>query len=281
MLQPAVHGKFTRRAAKKQVVANPEDIFNGLHHIPDLLEQLKKDAETRKKEHEDGMRRLEEAIANAKKIQRGPKGDKGDTPIVGVHFSDPKDVNELAIEERVYDRVSQKLRQPRDGKDAEVDYKKLARMVARRMPKTKDIMGKPHSIKDIITALKNLPEEERLTIDDLGDSEARIKKFWERYPKGYLHGGGDHVVAGSGVMITTNKSGQKVISAAGSAISIIVVSGTINDSNMNFSAATEPTLLCINGAFYTQTGGNITWTYSGGNITLSTPVGTNGSIFGI
>lgn len=63
--------------------------------------------------------------------------------------------------------------------------------------------------------------------------------------------------------------------------SIVGISGTINDINTTFTAASLPKLLNINGAFYQQTGGAITWTYSVGTITLSSAVGTGGSIYGI
>jgi len=68
---------------------------------------------------------------------------------------------------------------------------------------------------------------------------------------------------------------------SGGGLSIIAVTGTINDSNVTFTSATLPTLLNINGAFYQQTGGSITWSRTGTTITLSSAVGTGGSIFGI
>lgn len=67
----------------------------------------------------------------------------------------------------------------------------------------------------------------------------------------------------------------------GGGVGIITVTGTINDSNVSFTAGSQPTVLDINGAVYSPTGGAITWTYSSGSITLSSPVGTGGSIFGI
>ena len=63
--------------------------------------------------------------------------------------------------------------------------------------------------------------------------------------------------------------------------SLIVINGTIDDSNTSFTSTSQPTLLCFNGGLYQPTGGAITWTYSGGNLTTSSPVGTGGSIFGI
>lgn len=78
---------------------------------------------------------------------------------------------------------------------------------------------------------------------------------------------------------------EEMLHGAGKAtsggFSVIAVTGTINDSNVTFTATSQPTLLNINGAFYQKTGGAITWTYSGGAITLSSAVGTGGNIYGI
>lgn len=287
MFTPVVRGKRSIRPVGRSVrssLAEMAELYEPLGKALKDFEEMKK---KHQKEHEDALAALKTEGENirlqATKIQ---KGDKGDMPIAGVHFrmpKDGKDADEKAIEDRVSKRMVQQMRQPANGKDAIVDYKKLARMVARRMPKpkTSDVDFKAPTTAELVHTLKNLPKGERLTLDDLDGAEDKIKKFWERYPRGYLHGGGDSVAAGSGISITTNGAGQKVISAAGTAISIITVSGTINDSNVDFTANAEPTLLNINGSFYAQTGGNITWTYSGGDIVLSTPVGANGSIFGI
>lgn len=70
-------------------------------------------------------------------------------------------------------------------------------------------------------------------------------------------------------------------SVAPSGNNAIAATGTINDSNVSFGFATQPTLMIINGLAYLPTGGAITWSYSGGTATLSSPVGTGGSIFGV
>lgn len=107
-----------------------------------------------------------------------------------------------------------------------------------------------------------------------------IEQKMNKARKGWFGGGGggDQVRAGTGVTITTNNIGAKVIS---STLTPITITGTIDDSNTDFTAASEPTLLCINGAFYQQTGGAITWTYTSGAISTSAPVGDGGSIFGL
>lgn len=93
-----------------------------------------------------------------------------------------------------------------------------------------------------------------------------------------------NLVAGSGITLTHATSGQRndiTITAGGGALSEITISGTINDSNTAFTAPSEPTYLIINGAMYKKTGGAITWSYSAGNITLSSAVGQGGSIYGL
>ncbi len=96
-----------------------------------------------------------------------------------------------------------------------------------------------------------------------------------------LRGGGDTVVAGTGVTIVETVNGNKQISAVAVPLTIITITGAIDDSNVTFTAASEPLLLNINGAFYQKTGGAYTWTYVAGTITLNNPVGTSGTIFGI
>jgi len=61
----------------------------------------------------------------------------------------------------------------------------------------------------------------------------------------------------------------------------LTATGTINDTNLTFTFTEQPFALIINGAWYFQTGGAITWSYSSGTVTLSSAVGTGGTITGI
>ena len=67
----------------------------------------------------------------------------------------------------------------------------------------------------------------------------------------------------------------------GGGLTIITLTGTIDDSNVTFTAGSEPTQLVINGGIYKPAGGAITWTYVAGTIILSSPVGSGGSVYGI
>lgn len=54
-------------------------------------------------------------------------------------------------------------------------------------------------------------------------------------------------------------------------------SGTVNDSNVTFTVSNEPLYIVVNGATY-KVGQGLYASYSGGAITLSSPVGTGGFI---
>lgn len=95
-----------------------------------------------------------------------------------------------------------------------------------------------------------------------------------------------NLIAGSGVTLSstnndTNKNVEITITGTGSGgLTEIVVSGTRNDVNLIFTSVTQPSYLVINGGWYKPTGGSTTWTWVAGTITLSTPVGTGGTIWG-
>jgi len=94
-----------------------------------------------------------------------------------------------------------------------------------------------------------------------------------------------NLIPGTGIILSYSAAYGRndiTISASGTAsLTPITISGAVDDANVTFTSTTEPTLLIINGASYQQTGGSITWTYVGGTITLSSPVGVGGSIYGL
>ena len=93
-----------------------------------------------------------------------------------------------------------------------------------------------------------------------------------------------NLIPGSGVALSYNTVGGRVdvtISASGAALAILPVTGTINDTNLTFTVASQPLLVIINGISYNGTTGSITWTWLAGTLTLSAPVGTGGDIYAI
>lgn len=242
-------------------------------------------------ELEAKLRVVDELVAQAEVIKVGPQGDKGekgDTPIAGVDFDIPKDgLNAKELDPQVIiEGVLALMPPPKEVKAPVVDHKKIATMAAKMIvvPTPKDPV-----VPSIEEITQNVVEwfKKNLTVDHIPGLKNEIASYRNQlagkvYGKDtWARGGGDTVIAGSNITVTTNTNGQKVIASSASGLTIVAVSGTIDDSNTAFTSATQPTLLNINGSFYAKTGGNITWSYSGGNITLSSPVGTGGSIFGV
>ncbi len=143
--------------------------------------------------------------------------------------------------------------------------------------KTEHIEGYEKTIEDIKSSGKNI----RLVGGARG-----IQLYVDGSKKGtanYLN-----LVGGTNVTLTYSYAFGRndiIISATGSSGGSFTVlpklSGTVDDTNLAFTFSDEPQLVVINGASYAKTGGAITWTYLTGTVTLSSPVGSGGNIYGI
>lgn len=193
---------------------------------------------------------------------------KSDLEALGIILGKRKKAEdeESAREDRIVEKLLRRLpdlspKPGRPGKDAEITAEAI---IAAFMVETED--GKK----------KGIPQA---LIEGL---EQTFRSMWNQIGRkgAYLHGGGDSLVAGPGITLTSNSDGTKTISAS-IANNILAVTGTIDDSNVTFNTTSTPQLLIINGAIYQSTGGAITWSYAAGVITLSSPVGSGGSIFAL
>lgn len=213
---------------------------------------------------------IHDQVRHALLVQKGDPGSPG------------KDANvdhaELARQ------VIKLIPMPKNGTDAVVDHKKLAQEVSKhiRMPQDGE-PGRAPSLEEIFGYLK-----ENFKLEDFPQVKNEMASYrsqlaGKKYGTDtFVRGGGDSVKAGNNVTITSNPDGTKTINASGGgSLTPITVSGTRDDSNVAFTAPSQPTMLNINGAFYLPTGGTYTWTYLAGAITLNNPVGTSGSIFGV
>jgi hypothetical protein len=196
----------------------------------------------------------------------------------------------------------------KDGVDA--DEEKVIAEVSKIVPTSDEI------VKDV---LKLIPENkpslkvitESIDINAVADKvkqeldlEGDWKKKWNDIKaeisrgKGGYHGGGFNNISSSGAMVSTGldtlnftgatvtQSGRTVTVAVtgGGGFTILPATGAIDDSNVTFTFTSVPTLININGSFYSSTstvGGTLVWTNVGTTITLAFPVGTGGSLFGI
>lgn len=208
--------------------------------------------ENNESKREQLLTELRQELRRSQQLAKGENGRPGNDADEGrvikmvlSKIKVPKNGKD-ADEKRIINEILKRIPTPQDGLTPELDLEAIASKV-RPSTKLKDIEG----LDERLTALQLAGQQRRNGFSFNG----RFYKFEE-----LMHGGGG---------------------TSGGGFTIIAVTGTINDSNVTFTAASQPTLLNINGAFYQKTGGAITWTYSGGTITLSGAVGTGGSIFGV
>lgn len=166
--------------------------------------------------------------------------------------------------------------------------------------------GKDGDLKDLSpdelrNSLELLKDDERLSKDAIRGIELIEEAITELKARPSGRGGGAkgfqllingtkklltaqtlNIVPGTGVTVSYNYANGRndvTISASGNAsISPITVTGTVDDSNTSFTAATTPTIVIVNGASYIHGAG---CTISGTSITLDNPVGTGGSIYAL
>lgn len=249
----------------------------------------------------NGLSMVEKALQSFEAVKAGKPGMPG-TP--GRSGADGRDVSQEQVDAAVKKMLIQP-RQPEDGVAPTVEdiattllkQPKLYKII-KKMLKSGDktnIAQSDTEEKDEGDAMKAFVEEKIAGVMKMLEGKVAEVRNYAAMNAGMpagglagkiygkdtsLRGGGDIVLAGNGVTIV-NSGGKKIINATPAALGIIAVSGTIDDTNVTFTAATQPTLLNINGSFYQKTGGTFTWTYVAGTITLNNAVGTGGSIFGI
>ena len=165
-----------------------------------------------------------------------------------------------------------------DGKDAEpIDLDVVAQKAAALIPAPKDVDIDEDKLVEAVISKLPAPKVDKsgkqvpgwgahpLVIQDATTVKTKVARR----------------IKFTGATVSQSADGTTTVAISSSGLSPIAVTGTINDSNVTFTAASTPTLLIINGAMYTQTGGAITWSIAGTTITLSSPVGSGGSILGI
>lgn len=170
----------------------------------------------------------------------------------------------------------------RDGRDAVVDLDKLAERISKRVRMPKD--GKDGKTPNVPKAEDILAEIEKkkLKIEHIAGLDGTIKAFSRQlaglqYGKDtWARGGGDTIAAGSGVSISTS-NGVKTISATPT---ILTATGTVDDSNKDFTFTSKPTIIYVNGNGYRESHG---WSWNSGTLTatLDNPVGVGGDLYGI
>lgn len=165
----------------------------------------------------------------------------------------------------------------RDGESPNIDTQKIARSVLAMLPFIKKDEDKEEAEFD----LHEIAEKKPLKTKHIEGLEQTLSALQNQTKNGYLHGGGvPSLTAGGGITLTPKTDGGFTVSASASLTPVEPTSGAVDDANKDFTFASKPVLVNVNGTFYRENKG---WTWTAGTltVTLDNAVGTGGDIFAL
>lgn len=232
------------------------------------------------------------------------KGEKGDKP----------------TDEEIISLIKPLIPEPINGEDyilTEKDKKEIAKsitvpVVEKVIEKTEVIKEQPivtNEIKEIakyetgeqiIEKINNdeISKIKKEKVEGLDDEFNAVRDTISNIPRGggargiqlYVDGGKKgmvnmiNLIPGSGVTLNYSSAYGRndiTISASGGSFAILTATGTIDDSNLDFTFISKPAIIVVNGASYIE---NVGWTWNSGTLTatlLTPPVGVGGNLYGI
>lgn len=201
--------------------------------------------------HENFSGRVDEFLEGIKEIKEESKKIKS---IPETYAQEIDAIRKIPKGEKGERGIGLPGRDGRDGETPVVDHEKIARIAAQFIPKPKDGRdGKSPSVDAIVpivveTLQKSDPlkVEERIAGFSKEIASYRNQLAGKSYGKDtWARGGGDTVAAGTGITITTNNDGAKVITSTGSGsgtVTSVSVASTNGFAGTVATATTTPVI---------------------------------------
>ncbi len=173
-----------------------------------------------KEEVKEYKQTAQEILVEAKRIQSLPKGPKGDS-IKG-------DPGRDADEDAVVERLSALIPTPKEIQ--RIDEEGIVMRVLAKVPKP-DLINVPEidtkAIAEDVVAL--IVKEKKLKIEDINGLRGEVDSYRHQMAmrQAGQHGGGDTIVAGTGVTLVRNANGTTTINATGGGASPLTTKGDI------------------------------------------------------
>ena len=197
------------------------------------------------------------ALGHIQTVKQGEKGKDADEEKITKKLEAklPAPVDEDKLVERVLTKIPP------------VDEDKLSRKIIKSLPEHKadlriiqeQFTTNPMDVIDKILELSKNGKF-KLKTENIDGLEQTIAAFRHQITtKGYIHGGGDTVGAGTNVTITT-VNGTKIINASGGGgFTILNTASAVNNSNQTFvfsTATAQPTFVVLDGVYFTALDSN-------------------------
>lgn len=307
MYQIPIKSKYPIRTPSPKV-----SLFSGTNEVSLLLAQLQglkqsfevllKNAENQLSEHksqaEDATNKVVQTVNQANKILE--ETTKQALAIIKERATpgknaEPIDQEEIVQKLKAHIPEAVNVNQIKEdilSKIPKTDEKKLLKRFLKAIPQNKaslkviqeSFTTDPMSV---IEKIMELAKEGKFKLkkENIDGLEQTLASFNSQLGKGYLHGGGTTVVAGTNITLVKNPDGTTTINASGGGFTLLNTASTVDGSNQSFvfsTATAQPSLVVVDGAQLTAVDnkGVTQWSWNPGTktVTLSTPPPTN-SIF--
>lgn len=266
-----------------------QEILAGFKYIVDLINKLRGD-----------MLKKSDLPAVMKKVEdlHGLRSQTNDAQLKAIKGGSEKQIAQMMKEAQTI--VDAKLRDfemnlRSMNEQKPMDHQRMMEEVATMIPEELDgiqIRNKLESLKgkfrlkpEAVQGLEELINEvAQIKARPLGSSVGGGRGI-QLYTSGTKRGLASYlnIVAGTGISLAYASSYGRndiTISASGAGLSKLTATGAINDSNLAFTFASQPTLVVVNGAAYQENKG---WAWDAGTLTATLDVapGPQGDIYGL
>ncbi len=241
--------KLPYKSSSKPVQPSAFDIALGFSQINELSKQLealrnehKSVLESHNMEFEKTINaKIEELDTVLQEVLKIQKGDKGDMPTPGIDFPIPED-GKSVDENLIVQKVLSQIRQPKDGDTPIVDENGIIKKVLSKIPKSEPVkvpVVDHQAIVDKIFEILNSGKN-KLSIKHIGDFTDGLEQTIRpiRSLMAGFRGGGDVVIPGSNITITTDANGKKIIASTAGG-------GTFVDNEVVLGNGTSWTLASV------------------------------------
>jgi len=194
-----------------------------------------------------------------------------------------KDADEIGMEKRLTAKIpaKDKIVQEVLAQIPKIDEDKIVRKTLKAIPENKaslKIIQENFEVDpmSVIEKIMALPPEKlkklKLKKENIDGLEQTMSAFSNQLGRGYLHGGGTTVAAGTNITLVPNANGTTTINATGG-VSVLTVTGIVNGSNTSFTVASLPSIVVSDGVAMQalDNNGNTQWSYTGTTLTMQVP----------
>lgn len=262
--------------------SNEEILRSSIQDVKDMIGQL-----STRVDMMQGFLKVLEVTKQGKEGPQGEQGIQGEKPterelLTIIRPLVPKVEDITPSQEEINAVIKENIVQPLDGKDgispepqevaliladSEKLHQHIENLIKSALPNKEIIIGE-------ITAEM---EKKGISLPEIQKIETRFAEIRSQIaqgsapynpPPGSKRGGGDTVVAGSGIVITNTVNGNKQISASGTAAAWKTPPETPNGVTTAFTVTSEPTEVVADGATLFDGAG---YTYAALTITFVNP----------